>query len=361
MKKALLVLMAVVLAGGVFSQDFTAYMTIQLKSQSNNTSDLYIFEASDFANPIDAENCSSLFPYTENTQNVNVFAQFNTDKYTQFAAKTISNLPIGLITNREAANAQHYQLIFSDVEGRELKLWDKVLDSMMVIPTAGLTYDFEVNTANCPSYVAGTNVTIADRFIIEPALSHHRDVANGNWATICFPYKFVDAAGVDKLYSLTAINTAGTKVAIDEVAIANVVAGKPYIFQSDSTAQEFKYKPENKAAAPDTIGSNGLCGVFADTVFTDQVWLVVNNAITLSAAGSDLVKYRCFIDLNQTPIDDNVFTQQVPGRRIFNVKNTPTGMEMLEEAPAMDGKMIINGQLIIIRDGKKFNAQGQEL
>jgi len=34
---------------------------------------------------------------------------------------------------------------------------------------------------------------------------------------------------------------------------------------------------------------------------------------------------------------------------------------MLEAAPAMDGKMIINGQLIIMKGGKMFNAQGAAL
>jgi hypothetical protein len=42
-------------------------------------------------------------------------------------------------------------------------------------------------------------------------------------------------------------------------------------------------------------------------------------------------------------------------------ENETTGFDNIQLPNANSQKLIINGQLIIIRDGEKFNAQGQKL
>jgi hypothetical protein len=56
---------------------------------------------------------------------------------------------------------------------------------------------------------------------------------------------------------------------------------------------------------------------------------------------------------------------QMPGRRRVSLnttgENAATGIGDVVVPTEQATKVIINGQLIIIRDGEKFNAQGQRL
>ena len=58
--------------------------------------------------------------------------------------------------------------------------------------------------------------------------------------------------------------------------------------------------------------------------------------------------------------------QQMPGRRYLGMRvqggnNTATGLDNITNGENTTIKVIENGQLIIIRGGEKFNAQGQKL
>jgi len=253
---------------------------------------------------------------------------------------------LGFTTNSCTA----YTMYFDLVSGHRFYLKDHYNNDSLILIENGGSYDF----------TAVATSTFTDRFEVMDYMTYHREVANGNWGTICFPYKWFAMDGVAKLYTLTAKNTAGTKVALDEVALANVVAGKPYFFQSDSTAQNFHYYPVKMATKADSV--NGLIGTFVEiSETTEEKWVLTKNTITPAAVGSTVGQYRCYIDLELTPKDDTKFVAGAPGRLIFNVVGATTDLEAAEAADMKDGKMIIDGKLVIIKDGKMFNAQGAQL
>jgi len=352
MKRLFFSLVVLTIGASVFAS-VTRKCWITLTSDQGGSDVVKIYENTDrnhtFENNYDAtKNMNTSYDFSVNIY-VRVPNYIPNDSLGTVMTNDISNYPISIKTNKLT---QSYTMTFSNVSGT-IKLYDLAEDSIIIMANSG-TYKF----------TAPVDVIVKDRFYIEPLFEYPRLVANNGWATICFPWKFeTSTTGVASLYKLTAINSAGTQVALDAVAMADAVAGVPYIFQSNSTEakQVFKYIPTNKVLAPVVEGTNGLNGVFADSTLTEQKWVITNNAVTPAAAGSFVGQYRCFIDLGATPVDDAVFTQQVPGRRIFNVKNTPTELEDVNANVNANRKVMIDGKLIIMKDGKMFNAQGAQL
>jgi len=202
------------------------------------------------------------------------------------------------------------------------------------------------------------NEPVEFTLINKDANQYTRTVATDNWATMCYPDSITAVDGAD-IYQIVAINTAKTKVAVDEVNVLNMKPGKAYLFNATADAQTFTYFPSSAVA--DSIQNNGLIGTFNGITLAEEKWVLTNNTITPAAAGSIVGQYRCYIDLSKTTVDDKVFTTAAPGRKIFTIVGTTTELENVNLNVNANGKMMINGQLVIIRDGKMFNAQGQEL
>ncbi len=109
---------------------------------------------------------SSFFENTDLTGNVNLYVLNNTDRYSSYKKNDLTDLSIGMITNRRAAADQHYTLTFKVTTMTEgLKLLDRVTGVVTPITDNG-TYEFDVNTTLHPDFVAGTNYVIKDRFVI---------------------------------------------------------------------------------------------------------------------------------------------------------------------------------------------------
>lgn len=76
---------------------------------------------------------------------------------------------------------------------------------------------------------------------------------------------------------------------------------------------------------------------------------MVDEAITMKSN-------RAYIDMSQIAS----LPHKVGKRRyVINSKNAPTGIESSQELKADSQKLIMNGQLIIIRNQSVYNAQGQ--
>lgn len=166
MKKLIYCVVALFTSTTLFAQAPTALTQIKLTSEKGAYLTTTVVEMSSYAPTFD-ETSIKLLPNTANTDNVNIFTLHGTDEYSEYRAQTLVNVPMGIITDRNDASKQHYTLLFTVAAGRELKLYDAVLDSTIVMKN-NTSYVFEVNTTNCPSYVSGKNITISNRFIIEP-------------------------------------------------------------------------------------------------------------------------------------------------------------------------------------------------
>lgn len=237
MKKYLLISLCFV-AGSMLAAE-TAYVGMKLTGETTATATNYKIRVTEndaythgFDDGADAE-ILSLNP--SNSQSVFLYALVGNKTCSSIYDNLIQNLEVGFQTNRVDSK---YSITFTSASGRELKFYDKVADSMFVI-TKDFVYTFEVNTTNCPSYVAGANIRIDNRFVIEPVFHFQVCAYYDNVQIIdnMSPDNIVitDMAGAE------VVNVAPVKP-IQTIDLSDKPAGH-YILTVNGTQYEFCNKP----------------------------------------------------------------------------------------------------------------------
>ena len=184
----------------------------------------------------------------------------------------------------------------------------------------------------------------------------------GNYGTICLPQagEIVGAT----LYEIA--DYANGMIYVDEVEGGVMEAGKPYIFQATSDKLDVYY---TSAVVAETAGkNNGLYGFYNLTnstatltlddnaslgnyiLYQNQYWLV-------SGRAAYIANYHAYIKIGEIN-----YVAPAPGRRRVamnvNGEQTATGINELNAAEA-PVKMIMNGQLYILRGEKLYDATGR--
>ena len=185
----------------------------------------------------------------------------------------------------------------------------------------------------------------------EPTPDYTRDVTSGNYGTICLPFGGTITGAV--LYEC--VGSEPGKVYLGSVT--TLAAGVPYIFQA--TATELAVYSDGTTAT-EAGSSYGLHGTFEDeTEVAVGNYILLGNKLRPSDGEAKVNANRAYLVMSEVPAGA---PQQMPGRRYIGMdvqgENEATGVEDLftTDAPV---KVIENGQLIIIRDGVKYNVQGQ--
>lgn len=195
--------------------------------------------------------------------------------------------------------------------------------------------------------------------------TYTRTVTPGNYGTICLPYASSSHTGAE-FYEVSWLKKSGetpVNLYLDQLADGNqLVAGKPYIFRATSTELTVTYTGE--AVSAPVEGVNGLTGSFdaipAGGVLTDN-YVIAQNKFWTATAEASAPANRAYINATMVPTTEPA---KVPGRRRVSLgaagENAETGIDNIitTDTPV---KVIENGQLIIIRNGEKFNVQGQKL
>lgn len=210
-------------------------------------------------------------------------------------------------------------------------------------------------------------------FSIDLNLQYTRTVTNGNFGTICLPYASSNYTGAEfyeiAYLELQADGVTPKGIWLDEVTGA-LEAGKPYIFKATSNQLVVNYEGDEVLSPIE--GKAGLTGTFIDIPTTNTVlegnYMINENKFWLCGTGCWLNANRAYIEhdalhATTTPVSP------IPGRRRVMMgaagENTTTGVDNLTEDGVVSTnqatKMVVNGQLIIIRDGVKYNAQGVRL
>ena len=175
------------------------------------------------------------------------------------------------------------------------------------------------------------------------------------YGTICLPFGSTNFTGAE---FFECVGKEEGKVYLGSVT--TLVAGTPYIFLASAT-EVAVYGDGTTAATPGS--KNGLVGTFTnDTEVAIDNYILKDNAICKVAATCWVNAYRAYIVMEDVPTG---VPQQMPGRRYIGMsvqgENETTGFDNIQLPNANSQKLIINGQLIIIRDGEMYNAQGQKL
>ena len=140
-------------------------------------------------------------------------------------------------------------------------------------------------------------------------------------------------------------------ITIEEVA--SMEAGKPYIFQA-SADQITVTMTGPRAEVQDANGLIGNLGTDAITVPMDA-FVLKNNLLYLVNSDVTIAPNRAYIDMNAiTPVTP----AQGAKRRVIAVENQATGVENLQPSAFSLEKVLMNGQLFILRDGQLYNVTG---
>ena len=202
----------------------------------------------------------------------------------------------------------------------------------------------------------GQSVRLAKVTDITPE-TYTRTVTNGNYGTICLPYASSNYTGME-LYEVSWLK-AETGLYLDQLAAgAQLVAGKPYIFKATATEITVTYTGDAKAAP--VAGANGLTGTFTEIATGDAAlvgnYIIAQNQIWVAGANNSLPANRAYINATLVPTTEQ--PKLAGRRRVCMGENAATGLDNITNGENTTIKVIENGQLIIIRNGEKFNAQG---
>ena len=189
----------------------------------------------------------------------------------------------------------------------------------------------------------------------------------GNYGTICLPQAgTIEGAMLFDIEYYDGVNTMYL-LAVNGNAMD---AGKPYIFQATSNQLNVTYTSSTQEAASEANGLHGFYNLadenatlpLADDATLGNYILYQNQYWLVSGRAAYINNFRAYIKLGeiskvaQTPVPG-----AAPRRRVamgVNGANTATGIDELNasETPV---KVMINGQLFIIRGEKMYNANGQ--
>ena len=185
-----------------------------------------------------------------------------------------------------------------------------------------------------------------------------RTVTPGNFGTICLPYGSSNYSGAT-FYEIVGKQTG--KVLLGSVA--TLEAGMPYIFYVEDGATKISVTYEG-TEEPNAQNKNGLYGTYTDNTSVQSGYYIISKGKELAECGTG-----CYVNANRAyvvmqEISDDTSTH-MPGRRYIGMdvqgENQATELENIVAPEGQILKVIENGQLIIIRNGEKYNVQGQKL
>ena len=197
------------------------------------------------------------------------------------------------------------------------------------------------------------------------ALGNSRDVTVGDLGTVCLPNKCI-ARGVE-VYELQGKEPTYGKIVFDELDQDELLgAGKAYIFQVKEATARFYYTTDAAVTSPDA--SSALRGnldaepiVFSpNSSEAENVYFIKEHAFWCAKeTGVKINQYRAYLQMDEV---GTASPAPAPGRRRIALgvqgEQVATALDNLnaDDAPR---KVIIDGQLFIIRGEKMFDATGR--
>ena len=226
------------------------------------------------------------------------------------------------------------------------------------------------------SYFIELSATEFSKYILKKVNNfYERETSVGMIGTICLPYDIVadslavaDADFFEIDYRNNTTTTSVTEVEGTEVTA--LVGGKAYVFIATGTLLHVGWAAESVAKELVTteamVGNLSATPVYPATLYVADVvepYVVTNTGeFRPCGDGAYVPMNRAYLNMAAVP------TTKTPvlgaPRRIVlspNGVNVTTGMDNVSSTKVAITKTIIDGQLVIIKDNKMFNAQGIKL
>jgi len=220
------------------------------------------------------------------------------------------------------------------------------------------------------------NSAFIQNITLEFGEGYSRTFTSYNVSTVCVPYAVkpedrFGAAFYEIAYKTQAEDNESTKIYFDEVSPEeDLVAGKPYVIIPEKETMVLVYSGE--VAEIPVAGNKGLTGTFTgiDKAATNDL----NGNYIFNSNKYWLCGGNCWLDANRAYINKDAINADLtpvspaPGRRRIvmgangteevTIPDTPTDVVNVNANDNVIQKMIINNQVIIIRNGQMYNAQG---
>ncbi|MBQ9522716.1 MAG: DUF4960 domain-containing protein, partial [Paludibacteraceae bacterium] len=237
-----------------------------------------------------------------------------------------------------------------------------------IIANGFAAYQWGTNNSDDSDETAISNVKKLTQNALEYLYSVDTYTRSGltkdQYGTICLPRASAALEGATFFKVLGKEMSGETPLGVHIEEVDALEAGKPYIFEA--SAEEISVTYTGAAvSAPDNSESNGLIGSFYRTQIPDNETesdfrcILKDNGI-YKVNHSYVGANRAYFDLETMEEYDD--SRPVMGRRRFmgiDRPSMPTDVENAEAAKIESRKVIENGQLFIIKNGVKYNAQGQ--
>ena len=254
-------------------------------------------------------------------------------------------------------NAEHWYdytgYFVSTTAGNYVLAMNKVDDGQQQIAWANMQIvsaselEFADNSA-VPTYAPGTY----------PSVKISRSLTAGKWATAVYPFA---VSGVDNIAVLNSYNSTTGELGFTSAATST--ANVPFLMRSTAGTTEITLSNVEVAAAnatPATASEASLKGAYTATEITnaEKNYVLSNNQIfSVGDKGATINPYRAYIQ-----IAEGVAT---PARALrFVVDGQITGVDNVAaeaSAEVKDGKYLENGKIVVVKNGKKFNAAGAQM
>lgn len=182
-----------------------------------------------------------------------------------------------------------------------------------------------------------------------------------NYYTICLPKKVTHFRGAT-IWDLKKRNSTETEVYLEEAELP-FAAGTPFIIQATADKLEVVYEGDATSTPVESGALRGtLTGLDTDAfaALGGEIYILKENAIRPRTTGNWLSANRAYIVYTDL-IEVTEAPQGAPGKRVRAIPMQPkvaTGMDALN-ASDKPVKMIINGQLFILRGEKLYDATGR--
>ena len=195
-----------------------------------------------------------------------------------------------------------------------------------------------------------------------------RPMTEGRYGTICLPNGGIMVGAT--LYEVAYYGATSEKIFFDEILNGEMVAGVPYIYLPNEGADKLAvfYTDEANESAKSANGLVGYIGASENTSdalpvpHNDGNYILNNNQYreVVSANSAYILSHRAYIHLaGITPSEPAL----APGRRRISMsvysEQVATGIENTGFESEAPRKVLINGELYIIRGEKMYDAKGQ--
>ncbi len=200
------------------------------------------------------------------------------------------------------------------------------------------------------------------------------ELSNGKWGTIC-PKQTVENVEGATFYQISYLEEQGGlpyNVVFDQISGTTLTAGQPYFFIAEGEEiRGIKTGAELTEAGDGVNGFYGYIGASSKelTVYNtdynaaaNNTFVIHNNSVfRINQGGTMLKSERCYININSTE-PSRTAKSSIPGRRRISMSvqntNVATGVDAIN-ASETPMKLMIDGQLFILRGEKMYDATGR--